>query len=65
MANAIAMKKDDSLSSTVELINKFDRAFDILNIRYKAEGVENRNKYKMLLTSPEDWRFEVGVEYNI
>ena len=60
VANALKLKNDDQLSSTEEFIRKINNAFDILNIRYKAEGVSTRNKFKMLLHSHNDWRFEVS-----
>lgn len=61
MANALEMKQREDLESTVEFIRKFNDAFDVLNIRYKSEGVKTKNERKMLITKTDDWRFEVWV----
>ena len=59
VANALRGKKDPSLSSTIEFVEKFNDAFDILNIRHPREGMNERNPRKEPFTSVEDPRFEV------
>ena len=60
VANALNLKNDPALSSTIEFIEKLNDIFDIFNIRNNLEGSRSRNKFKEPLTSPDDWRFEVS-----
>ena len=60
VANALRMKSEEKFDSSIQFIEKVNDAFDILNIRYKDEGRRSRNKFKMVLASPLDWRFEVS-----
>lgn len=59
VANAFTMMGDDGHSSTIEFIQKFNSVFDVMNIRYKSEGDKTNNKWKKVLNSSSDWRFEV------
>lgn len=59
VANSLKMKEDPELSSTIEFIEKVNRAFDILNVRYKGEGSRTRNPAKEPYTDINDDRFKV------
>ena len=60
MANALRMKKDDKYSALIQFIEMMNSAFVIMNIRCRSEGSKTRNKWKLPLTTTDDWRFEVG-----
>ena len=60
MANALRLKDESRLQSTIEFCEKFNDAFDALNVRYKYEGQRQRKKFSEPYTHPDDWRFEVG-----
>lgn len=59
------MKDDAQLSSTIEFIEKFNDLFDILNIKAPQQGLYSNNKFKMPLSSPDDWRFEASMNWSI
>ena len=60
VVNALRMKKDEKYSALIQLTEMMNNTFDILNIRYRSEGTKTRNKRKLLLTTTDDWMFEVG-----
>ena len=51
------MKKDDKYSALIQFIEMMNNAFDIMNIRCRSEGSKTRNKWKLPLTTTDDWRF--------
>ena len=53
------MKGDPQLESTIELIEKVNAMFDILNVRHKDEGKYGRNPNKDPYASQSDSRFQV------
>ena len=59
MANALRMKADPALDSTIELIENVNLIFDILNVRHKDEGKHSRNSNKDPFASQTDKRFQV------
>lgn len=59
VANALRMKHDEQLSSTIELIEKINDVFDMLNVRYAKEGQRSNNKNRRPYESTTDDRFKV------
>ena len=60
VAAALAMTGREEYDSTVELVERINDVFDILNISNRAQGTQARNKFKMSLESVDDWRFQVS-----
>lgn len=60
MANALQLKKDERLSSTIELVQKMDTVFDILNVKAYGQGIRVSNTNRMEISSTEDPRFQVS-----
>ena len=46
----------------IQFIEMVNNILDILNTRYRSEGTETRNNWKLPLTTTDDWRFEVGKQ---
>ena len=59
MANALELKGDDELSSTITLILKVNKAFDCLNVRSLDQDARTRNENPKAYTSADDPRLEV------
>ena len=59
MANALRLKKDKKYSALIQFLEMMNNTFDILNIRYRSARTKIRNKWKLPLTTTDDWRFEV------
>lgn len=63
MANALRLKKSAHLDSTIEFVEKFNDAFDALNVRYKYEGQRQRKRFSEPYTHQDDWRFEASIGF--
>jgi hypothetical protein len=59
VADSLKQVKDEALSSTIEFIEKLNKVFDLLNIRYEYEGEHGRNLNKVPFRKQDDERFEV------
>ena len=46
----------------IQFIEMVNNILDILNTRYRSEGTETRNNWKLPLTTTDDWRLEVGKQ---
>ena len=59
------MKKAEEYSAPIQFIEMKNNTFDILNTRYRSEGTKTRNKWKLPLTTTDDWRFQVGIKMTL
>ena len=59
VANALELKGDEELSSTITLIRNVNKAFDCLNVRSLDQGARTRNENLKAYTSADDPRLEV------
>lgn len=60
VANALEMKRDPSLTSTIEFVRKIDTIFDILNVKAYGQGNRTCNTNKIEFSSLDDPRFKVN-----
>ena len=59
VAIAMRMTGREEYQSTIELVDKINDIFDILNVTSRNQGVYSRNKFKEPMESSDDWRFQV------